>query len=104
MATQNSEDYLRCIFKLQTGDTGVPTSSIAAAMGVTQPSVTDMIQRLSGEGYLQYKRYGGVRLTKEGMKIAKKLLINRDGKKYMELDITEVKFLDKVDDSEFKQP
>src|SRR5579872_4456377 len=70
MATQNSEDYLRCIFKLQTGDTGVPTSSIAAAMGVTQPSVTDMIQRLSGEGYLQYKRYGGVRLTKEGMKIA----------------------------------
>ncbi len=41
---------------------------------------------------------------KDGMKIAKKLLINRDGKKYMELDITEVKFLDKVDDSEFKQP
>jgi hypothetical protein len=41
---------------------------------------------------------------KEGMKAAKKLLINRDGNKYMELDITEVKFLENVDDSEFKQP
>ncbi|HET7152841.1 MAG TPA: metal-dependent transcriptional regulator [Candidatus Kapabacteria bacterium] len=70
MATQNSEDYLRCIFKLQTDAADVPTSRIAAAMGVTQPSVTDMIQRLAGDGLLQYKRYGGVRLTKEGMKIA----------------------------------
>ncbi len=41
---------------------------------------------------------------KDGMKVAKKLLINRDGKKYMELEVTDVKYLDKVDDSEFKQP
>lgn len=41
---------------------------------------------------------------KDGMKAAKKVLINRDGKKYMELDISEIKYLDKVDDSEFKEP
>ena len=41
---------------------------------------------------------------KDGMKAAKKVLINRDGKKYMELDVTEIKYLDKVDDSEFKEP
>lgn len=41
---------------------------------------------------------------KDGMKIAKKVSVLRDGKKYMEAEVLEIKFLDKVDDSEFKEP
>lgn len=41
---------------------------------------------------------------KDGMKYAKKVVIHRDGKKYLEAEVLETKFLDKVDDSEFKQP
>lgn len=41
---------------------------------------------------------------KDGVKVAKKVLVNRDGKKYMEVEVSDVKFLDKVDPSEFKEP
>lgn len=40
----------------------------------------------------------------EGAKVAKRLLVNRDGKKFMEAEILEVKLIDKVDDSEFAKP
>jgi len=42
--------------------------------------------------------------TQDGMAIPQKVLINRDGKKYLELTIEEVKYLDKIDDSEFSKP
>jgi hypothetical protein len=40
----------------------------------------------------------------DGRQVAKKLLINRDGKKYLEAEVLEIKFLDKVDDSTFAKP
>src|SRR5262249_43300801 len=40
----------------------------------------------------------------DGMKVAKKVRVNRDGKKFMEAEVLEVKFSDKLDDSEFAKP
>jgi hypothetical protein len=40
----------------------------------------------------------------DGLKVAKKALVNRDGKKFMEVEVLEVKLTDKVDDSEFAKP
>lgn len=40
----------------------------------------------------------------DGLKAAKKVLINRDGKKFLEAEVTDVQFLDKVDDSTFAKP
>jgi outer membrane lipoprotein-sorting protein len=40
----------------------------------------------------------------DNRKVAKKVEILRDGKAFMEAEATEVKFLEKVDDSEFAQP
>jgi hypothetical protein len=40
----------------------------------------------------------------DGLKVAKKALVNRDGKKYVEAEVLEVKFRDKFDDSEFAKP
>jgi hypothetical protein len=40
----------------------------------------------------------------EGAQIPKKVLINHDGKKFMEAEITEQKFVEKIDDSEFGKP
>jgi hypothetical protein len=39
-----------------------------------------------------------------GRKVAKKLIVNRDGKKLMEAEVTDLKFVDKIDDSEFAKP
>jgi hypothetical protein len=40
----------------------------------------------------------------DGLKAAKKVVVNRDGKKFMEAEVTEVKYTDKLDDSEFGKP
>jgi hypothetical protein len=40
----------------------------------------------------------------DGMQVPKKVLVNRDGKKFMELEVLEIKHPDKVDDSEFAKP
>lgn len=39
----------------------------------------------------------------DGLPFPQKVVVNRDGKKYMELNIQEVKFLEKLDDSVFKK-
>ena len=41
---------------------------------------------------------------KEGLKTAKKVDVFRDGKKIMEAEILDVKFVDKLDDSQFQKP
>jgi hypothetical protein len=40
----------------------------------------------------------------DGPKTAKKVLVNHDGKKYLELEVLEVKYPDEIDDSEFQKP
>jgi DtxR family Mn-dependent transcriptional regulator len=70
MATQNAEDYLRTIYKLQEEHGTVATKRIAEELGITMPSVTDMVQKLSRSGLVAYRRYRGVRLTDEGMREA----------------------------------
>jgi hypothetical protein len=40
----------------------------------------------------------------DGAKVAKKALVNRDGKKFVEAEVLEVKSLDKLDESEFAKP
>jgi hypothetical protein len=38
------------------------------------------------------------------MKVARKVLVNQDGKKFMEVEILEIKHPAKLDDSEFAKP
>jgi hypothetical protein len=40
----------------------------------------------------------------DGPKTAKKVLVNHDGKKYLELEVLEVKYPDEIDDSDFQKP
>ncbi|HEV3256354.1 MAG TPA: hypothetical protein VG013_05685 [Gemmataceae bacterium] len=40
----------------------------------------------------------------DGSKVAKNVIVNHDGKKFLEAEVTEVKFVDKIDDSEFDKP
>ena len=40
----------------------------------------------------------------DGLKMAKKVVVQRDGKKYLEAEVTEAKGLEKIDDSEFAKP
>lgn len=74
MASENVEDYLKSIYKLQEGGGRVSTSSLSEWLGVSAPSVTEMIKKLADEGILTYAPYKGVELTAEGRKRALKIL------------------------------
>ena len=74
MTNKTTEDYLKNIFWLSRVAKIVNTSSIAAALKISSASVTDMLKRLSENGYITYTPYYGVRLTKKGDKTALKVI------------------------------
>lgn len=70
MVSENTEEYLRVIYTL-TEDGGVAkTSEIATTLGVTPASVTEMLHKLSDQGYIAHEPYRGVTLKPMGRRIA----------------------------------
>jgi len=43
-------------------------------------------------------------MERSGEKEAKKIMVNRDGQKFIEAEVLEAKYVDKIDDSEFAKP
>lgn len=64
------EDYLEQIFNLINSKGYARVIDIAKNLGISQASVTNMIQRLDAEGLLVYEKYRGMVLTPRGEEIA----------------------------------
>jgi DtxR family Mn-dependent transcriptional regulator len=66
--TNSVEDYLKVIYHLSAGGTRVATGQIAAELGISPASATDMVQRLAEDSspLLDYQKHQGVELTEEG--------------------------------------
>ncbi|UCE97357.1 MAG: metal-dependent transcriptional regulator [Dehalococcoidia bacterium] len=74
MSRQTVEEYLETIKTLDEMEgSPVRTSSLARVLTVSSASVSEMLQRLSEKGLVQYTPYGGVSLTKKGMQKVLKL-------------------------------
>lgn len=73
MVSENAEDYLACIYDLTREDEPVKTTAIAAKLDLTPASVTEMMQKLAAEGYLNYEKYKGVTLTPKGRTVAERI-------------------------------
>lgn len=77
MASESVENYLKCIFVLQGAsphDEAVSTNAIAERLDTKPSSVTDMLKRLRGRGWVHYKKYKGAVLTPEGEQMALSIL------------------------------
>ncbi len=72
------EDYLEQIHNLIEQKGYARAADIAANLGISQASVTNMIQRLDAEGYLVYERYRGVTLTDTGREIGREIARRHD--------------------------
>ena len=70
MRRKTIEDYVELLYDLQKNKKLVHTNDIAYALNIKPSSVTEIFIKLSNEGYLNYKKYSGVTLTKKGRKIA----------------------------------
>jgi Mn-dependent DtxR family transcriptional regulator len=67
------EDYLERILELINSKGYARVVDIAAALKISQASVTNMIQRLDAEGLLKYEKYRGLILTTAGKNLARQI-------------------------------
>jgi Mn-dependent DtxR family transcriptional regulator len=67
------EDYLERILELINSKGYARVVDIAAALKISQASVTNMVQRLDAEGLLKYEKYRGLVLTEAGEKLARSI-------------------------------
>ena len=68
------QDYLQAIYRLQEVETPVSTTALADRLDVAPPSVTGMVRKLQGTGFVEYVPYHGVVLTPAGEREALLLL------------------------------
>jgi Mn-dependent DtxR family transcriptional regulator len=67
------EDYLERILELINTKGYARVVDIATSLGISQASVTNMVQRLDGEGLLNYEKYRGLILTTAGETLARNI-------------------------------
>jgi len=74
MPSEQVEDYLKNIYKLQEREGKVSTTSLSEKLQISAPSVTEMAKKLAEEGIVTYAPYQGVELTAEGRRRALRII------------------------------
>jgi DtxR family Mn-dependent transcriptional regulator len=72
--TRSQEDYLKALYHLHGDQRPVPTRELAQRLGISSPSVSEMVTRLTAQGLVEHDRYRGQQLTREGRKVALELV------------------------------
>jgi DtxR family Mn-dependent transcriptional regulator len=70
MRTEADENYLKEIYNLSLDNTQVTTSMLAERLGYTPATVSGMLKKLAGLGWVDYEPYQGVTLTESGRAVA----------------------------------
>ena len=89
--TDSQEEYLKTIYLLKRNDKKVRITDIANKLSFKKPSVTKGIKTLKEMGFLNYKAYDEITLTKKGEETARNII-----KKYdiLNMFLTEVLEID----------
>lgn len=85
------EDYLEAILNLADEAGRARSKDIAGELGVTRSSVTGALQVLREKGLVNYERYGGVTLTREGRAVAEEVVRKHDVLSSFFVDVLGVK-------------
>ena len=68
------EDYLEANYNLNEEKGYVRAADISEKLSVKPPTVSNMVKNLADKGYLEHKKYRGMRLTPSGEKIARSVI------------------------------
>lgn len=74
MVSARLEMYIKAVYELEQQGGRARTKAIARKVGVKEPSVTEMLQRLKDKGFVDYEPYYGATLTSKGKRIAEDLM------------------------------
>lgn len=73
MARSTFERYLEAIYETAASGVEVRVKDIATSLGVSYPSVSEMVDRLVDNGLVTHDKYQRIELTAKGRRIAKGL-------------------------------
>jgi len=74
MHTESTEMYLITVYRLTRQSPHASTKEVATMLGVSAPSASERIKRLTAQGYLNHEWREGTTLTAEGERIALNVL------------------------------
>lgn len=72
--SQSKEDYLKNIYHINEEGKKANTGSLASMLSVSPASVSEMVSKLSEQGWIENTPYHGFKLTKEGERISINLI------------------------------
>lgn len=70
---QSQEDYLKALYELGGAEDVVANKDLAHKLEISPSSVSEMLRRLYKNGYIDYEKYKGIRLTNLGIESAQKI-------------------------------
>ena len=73
MEQKSTQDYLKAVYGLAKNGELVSTTEISQKLEVAPASVTEMLKKLSQDGYIKYSPYHGSTLTEKGLQQAKRV-------------------------------
>ena len=73
MEQKSTQDYLKAVYGLAKNGDLVSTNEISHKLEVAPASVTEMLKKLSQDGYINYSPYHGSTLTEKGLQQAKRV-------------------------------
>ena len=74
MRNISKEDFLSAIYKYRDDDGNIKANIIAEKLSVSNAAVTDMLKKLSKDGYVDYRRYKGIKLSEDGEDYARNMV------------------------------
>ncbi|MFZ1519586.1 MAG: metal-dependent transcriptional regulator [Ignavibacteriaceae bacterium] len=74
MNNVSQEDYLTAIFRNLDDAGEIKPNLLASKLEISNAAVTDMLRKLSRDGFVDYKKYKSIKLTSEGEVYAKNML------------------------------
>jgi DtxR family Mn-dependent transcriptional regulator len=72
--TASMEDYLEAIAQLGQRNKAVRVKQLGDRLGVKMPSVTSALKKLSEQALVEHERYGHIKLTAAGRKLARDVI------------------------------
>ncbi|MDX1699221.1 MAG: metal-dependent transcriptional regulator [Melioribacteraceae bacterium] len=75
MSSISKENYLKTIYNLSKyGNGSVSPSSVARELNVSSAAISEMASKLSEQGYVDYKKYKGIKILGKGKKVATNII------------------------------
>lgn len=74
MISKSQEDYLKAMYVLKMKNGEIRVTDIAQYLNISKPSVTKAINNMKEIGLVNNETYGKIKLTEQGIDIAKKVL------------------------------